>query len=164
MNSLLSGVRLYYLRQKPVAVTDLAAMATCEQRLWLDHKHGKRVTAEQMESMERGDKAHRQHDAEVRNVLTFQPVTRALRIGVTIGLPLSVLGEILLNAPDVEGMFPRILGALLAGPGLIYSIATGNSVFSTVTDMMIYFSTQIIFYSVMAYFFIVLLQPKEQTT
>ncbi len=164
MSSLLTSIRRYYLRHKPVSVTDLAAMATCEQRLVLEHKHGKRVTKEQQESMERGEEIHRQHDAEVQGVLTFQPVTKALGIGITIGLPLSVLGEILLNTPDVEGMLPRILGALLAAPGLIYSIATGSGVFSTVSATVIYFSTQILFYTVVAFFFIVLLQPRGRTS
>lgn len=164
MNNLLSGIRHYYLRHKPVAVTELAAMATCEQRLVLEHKHGKRVTDEQREAMNRGDEVHRQHDAEVNNVHTFQPVTKALRLGVTIGLPLSILGEILLNTPDVAGIFPRILGAILAAPGLLYSIATGNSVFSTVSAMVVYFFMQILFYTVVAFLFLIFLQPKDTNT
>ncbi|MHB8699242.1 MAG: hypothetical protein ACYC9J_14660 [Sulfuricaulis sp.] len=164
MSSLISGIRRYYLRQKPVAASELAAMATCEQRLVLEHKHGKRVTTEQKEAIERGDEIHRLQDADVSNVLTFQPVIRALRIGITIGLPLSVLGEILLNVPDVEGMFPRILGALLAAPGLLYSIATGSSVFSTTLATLMYFILQVLFYTVVAFFFVVLFQPKSKTS
>lgn len=164
MNNLLSGIRHYYLRHKPVAATKLAAMATCEQKLVLEHKYGKRVTNDQREAMKRGDEVHRQHDAEVNNFLTMQPVTKALMLGVTIGLPLSILGQILLNTPDVEGMFPRILGAVLAAPGLIYSIATGNSVFSTMPVMAMYFFMQILFYSVVAFFFLIILQPKVKNT
>ncbi len=162
MNNLVWGLRRFYLRQKPVAVTDLAAMAACEQRLVLEKKYGRRVTEKQQKAMDQGTAGHEKHDAEVRHVLGYEPVWNALRVGIMMGVPLSLLGELLLNVPEPEGVWPRVLGAILAGPGLIYSILTGNSVFASSISTGMYLLLQILFYSIMAFFFLILLQPKRR--
>lgn len=162
MNNMVSGIRRFYLRQKPVAVTDLAAMATCEQRLVLEKKHGRHVTEKQRKAMDQGTAGHEKHDAEVRHVLGHEPVWNALRIGVMLGIPLPLIGELLLNVPEQDGAWLRIVGAILAAPGLIYSILTGNSVFASSISTGMYLLLQVMYYSILAFFFLILFQPKRR--
>ncbi len=156
------GIRRFYLRHKPVAVTDLAAMVTCEQRLVLEKKYGRRVTEKQQKAVDQGAAGHEKHDAEVRHVLGHEPAWGALRIGIMMGVALSLLGELLLNVPEQEGAWPRIFGAILAAPGLIYSILTGNSVFANSISTGMYLLLQVMFYSIMSFFFLILFQPKRR--
>ncbi|PZQ01932.1 MAG: hypothetical protein DI587_03705 [Variovorax paradoxus] len=45
-------------RHDVVSATELAEMGLCEMQIVLNHRHGKRTTAEQRESMQRGNVAH----------------------------------------------------------------------------------------------------------
>lgn len=48
-------------RERFVSAKDLAEMSFCEKRVLLAHLHGKRMTAEQQRSAERGRRAHERY-------------------------------------------------------------------------------------------------------
>lgn len=75
-----------------LAVSELASLKTCEQRIVLKEQHGKRMTAEQGKAARLGEKEHRHQDMASRYHTQSRAWWKALRAGVLVGAPLTLLG------------------------------------------------------------------------
>lgn len=150
------------MRRQPVTVTDLAAMATCEQRVAFIHRLGKRTTAEQQRAVDNGVHVHTQHDRKVHYLYTTDPIWWSIAAGVVAGIPLSLIGELLCTGTN-GSIWWRVLGLVMTAPGAAYSAITGQSVFATLTSMIVYFIAQIVFYTVIALLISVFLLSPVKT-
>lgn len=54
------------MKEKSVAVSELAEVAVCPRRVYLRHKHGKRTTRQQQAHQRRGIEMHRQAEQQSR--------------------------------------------------------------------------------------------------
>jgi len=93
---------------------------------------------------------------------TERLVWLAISIGVVAGVPLSLLGEILLSNAREGPAWLYVVGLLLAAPSTAYSAVTGNSVFAGTAILLTYFILQIVYCIVMTFFLLLLFQHASR--
>ena len=81
---------------------------------------------------------------------------QAISIGVVAGVPLSLLGEILLAASRDGPAWLYVVGLLLAAPGAAYCTITGSHAFANTAATMTYFILQIVYCAVVTFFLLLL--------
>lgn len=151
INDILKRLRRAFHRQRAVAVTTLSGMVVCEQRVVLERLLGPRVTKAQRRASEAGRTEHRRQDAAVRYHMTSAPLRQALLSGLVVGLPLTLVGEIMLHLAAGEMTAMRVMGRVLTAPAGIYEAATGANVFTSGVALAIYVSLQWAYYATVAY-------------
>jgi uncharacterized membrane protein YhhN len=85
-------------------------------------------------------------------------ICQAISIGVVAGVPLSLLGEILLAANRDGSAWLYAAGLLLAAPGVAYCAITGSNAFANTAATLTYFILQIVYCAVVSFFLLLLVK------
>ncbi len=89
-------------------------------------------------------------------------IWQAISIGVVAGVPLSLMGELLLAANRDGSAWLCVVGLLLAAPAAAYSAVTGDSVFAGTATTLTYFILQIVYCIVVTFFLLLLFQQASR--
>ncbi len=71
---------------------------------------------------------------------------------MVFAVPLTVLGELLCHGLDYTP-FWRTFGLVLTASGTLYTVVTGQNVFSTPASTCLYFLVQMVLYAAVAFLF-----------
>lgn len=91
-------------------------------------------------------------------------IWQAISIGVVAGVPLSLLGEVLLSTARDGPAWLYVAGLLLAAPAAAYSAVTGNSVFAGTATLLAYFILQIVYCTVVTFLFLLLFKSGDRAS
>ncbi len=89
------------------------------------------------------------------------PIWQSLAIGVVIGVPLTIMGELFLSAAS-PGFSPlRLLGQIMTGPGEIYRVLTQGNVFASPSTLCLYLLVQAFYYTALVFAMLTLVQRRR---
>lgn len=91
-------------------------------------------------------------------------IWQATGFGVVAGVPLSLLGEILLSTGRNDSTWLYVAGLLLAAPGAAYSAVTGKSPFTGTASLLTYFLLQIAYCTAVSFVVLLLFRSGSRSS
>lgn len=135
---------------QPVPVTELAEMATCETRVLLAHRFGKRYTPKQKQAAQKGIQEHELHDRRMKYLFTAQPLAKALRVALVAVVPVTLVGEWLQRGMDIHPVW-KTFGLFLTLPGVFIRALTQQGPTSELSLFAAYLCAQLLFITLLVY-------------